>query len=91
MSAGYIKDHFYFRTDYEVGSPYDKFMRQLTSYIKLGKNKHDDAADALTGLAERVKNMVYTKPLTENEQYKEYKYNKMLEDMTGGSMPEGFF
>ena len=91
MSAGYIKDHFYFRTDYEVGSPYDKFMRQLTSYIKLGKNKHDDAADALTGLAERVKNMVYSKPKTENEQYKVDKYNNMINNITGGSsMPKGW-
>lgn len=57
MSAGYIKEHFYFRDDYPIGSDYDKFMRQLTSYIKMGKNKHDDGADACTGLAEYVKNL----------------------------------
>lgn len=64
MSAGYIKEYFYFRDDYEVGSPYDKFMRALTSYIKLGKNKHDDAPDAITGLAEYVKYRIFDKPQT---------------------------
>lgn len=55
MNAGYIKQHFYFRNDYAPGSDYDTFMRWLTSYIRLGKNKHDDAPDGLTGLAEYVK------------------------------------
>jgi predicted phage terminase large subunit-like protein len=55
MMAGYIKEYFYFRNDYEVGSDYDKFMRALTSYVKLGKNKHDDAPDSITGLADYMK------------------------------------
>lgn len=55
MASGYIKEYFYFRSDYEPGSDYDKYMRQLTSYVKLGKNKHDDGADATTGLANYVK------------------------------------
>ncbi|MDP4147697.1 MAG: phage terminase large subunit, partial [Bacillota bacterium] len=62
MNAGYIKEHFYFRTDYEPGSDYDKFMRYLTSYVKLGKNKYDDAPDSLTGLAEYMKLINYTRP-----------------------------
>jgi predicted phage terminase large subunit-like protein len=62
MSSGYIKDYFYFRDDYLPGSDYDKFMRQLTSYIRLGKNKHDDAPDALTGLADFMKVKTYYKP-----------------------------
>jgi predicted phage terminase large subunit-like protein len=62
MNAGYIKQYFYFRDDYEAGSDYDKYMRQLTSYIKLGKNKHDDAPDSTTGLAENTKYKTYTKP-----------------------------
>ena len=52
MKSGQVKEYFRFREDYEIGSDYDKFMRQLTSYVKMGKNKHDDAADAITGLAE---------------------------------------
>ncbi|MDP4147634.1 MAG: phage terminase large subunit [Bacillota bacterium] len=62
MNAGYIKEYFYFRSDYEPGSDYDKFMRYLTSYIKLGKNKHDDAPDSITGLAEYMKLINYTAP-----------------------------
>lgn len=54
MKSGQIKKYFYFRDDYVIGSDYDKYMRQLTSYVKLGKNSHDDAADATTGLAEMV-------------------------------------
>lgn len=59
MSAGYIKEYFYFRDDYEPGSDYDRFMRQLTSYVKMGKNRHDDANDAITGLAEYVKKDIH--------------------------------
>jgi predicted phage terminase large subunit-like protein len=55
MNAGYIKSYFYFRSDYQPGSEYDKFLRAVTSYVRLGKNKHDDANDAITGLAEYVK------------------------------------
>lgn len=54
MNSGYIKKYFVFRDDFEPGSDYDKFFRQFTSYIKLGKNKHDDAADSVTGLAEMI-------------------------------------
>lgn len=54
MSSGIVKEFIYFRNDYESGSPYDNFMRSLTSYVRLGKNKHDDAADMVTGLAEMV-------------------------------------
>lgn len=57
MNVGYIKEYFYFRSDYSPGSDYDKFMRALTSYVKFGKNKHDDAPDALTSLAEHIRYM----------------------------------
>lgn len=55
MGAGYVKEYFFFRDDYAMGSDYDKFMRQLTSYVRMGKNKYDDACDAVTGLANYVK------------------------------------
>jgi predicted phage terminase large subunit-like protein len=55
MNAGYIKEYFYFRNDYVPGSDYDKFIRQVTSYIMIGKNKHDDGADAMTMLGEYMK------------------------------------
>jgi predicted phage terminase large subunit-like protein len=63
MAAGYVKEFFYFRNDYEAGSDYDKYMRQLTSYVKLGKNKHDDAADATTGLSQFAKTFITRKKM----------------------------
>jgi len=54
MSSGQVKEYFYFRNDYRPGSQYDKFMRQLTSYVKMGTNQPDDAPDALTGAAQMV-------------------------------------
>jgi hypothetical protein len=37
-------------------------MRAFTSYVKMGKNKHDDAPDAVTGLAEFVKYRTFVQP-----------------------------
>jgi len=54
MKSGQVRQSFYFKEDYENGSEYDQFMRQLTSYVKAGKNKHDDAADGVTMLAENL-------------------------------------
>lgn len=48
----FIKRYFVFREDYEQGSAYDLFMRNLTQYLKDGKSDHDDAPDALEGLAQ---------------------------------------
>jgi len=59
MNAGYVKENFYFRSDYELGSDYDKFMRALTGYVKMGKNNHDDAPDSITSLAELIRYMVF--------------------------------
>ncbi len=69
MNAGYVKEYFYFRSDYEPGSDYDKFMRALTSYVKIGKNKHDDAPDGVTGLAIKMKTIPTKKPEPEPEHY----------------------
>jgi predicted phage terminase large subunit-like protein len=55
MQSGYIRQHFYFREDYKPGSDYDKFMKQLTTYNKLGKVKHDDAADMVAMLSEEIR------------------------------------
>jgi hypothetical protein len=47
--ASFIRNHFYFRKDYEQFPQYAKFMRNLTSYLRIqeagAKNKHDDAPD----------------------------------------------
>lgn len=56
MKSGQVKKNFYFRSDYKPGSDYAKFIKQLTSYVKMGKNDHDDAPDSMTGLAEQILN-----------------------------------
>lgn len=62
VQAGYVKENFWFRNDYQPGSDYDKFMRQFTGYVRLGRNTHDDACDAVTGLAEIVPYRSFDKP-----------------------------
>ncbi len=49
--SGFIKEFFVFRDDYEHGSEYDLFMKNITSYTKTGKVSHDDAPDSCEGLA----------------------------------------
>lgn len=83
MQAGYIKEFFYFRDDYEPGSDYDKFMRQLISYVKIGKNKHDDAPDGLTGLAQYVKLM--QKPVEEIKRTYNWEHEKPKHDPFRGA------
>ena len=48
--SGFIKEFCVFRDDYEINSDYDRFMRNLTTYLKDGKAQHDDAPDSLQGL-----------------------------------------
>lgn len=90
MCAGYIKEYFYFRKDYEPGSDYDKFMRALTSYVKMGKNKHDDAPDALTGLGDYMRLNIISKPQEVDPESAEGKFNKMINSL-GREVPQEFF
>jgi len=89
MNAGYIKEYFYFRSDYEPGSDYDKFMRALTSYVKIGKNKHDDAPDGVTGLATRMKTMVIKK--TKPETHYNFECEKPKPSASSATVTEDFF
>lgn len=54
MKSGWIKQHVHFldSSEYTRGSEYGRFMDNLTGYKKEGSNRHDDAPDALTILAE---------------------------------------
>lgn len=54
MKSGWIKSHCHFldESEYAKGSDYWWFMKWLTSYKKEGGNKHDDAPDSMTILAE---------------------------------------
>lgn len=89
MNAGYVKEYFYFRSDYEIGSDYDKFMRAFTNYIKLGKNKHDDGPDAITGLAEYVKTFAFPKATTPHKANWEHEKPK-VNPMLGGDVDRSY-
>lgn len=53
--SGFIKKFFYFREEFDKSTPYGKFMTELSKYTKTGKGvKHDDAPDALSGLAKML-------------------------------------
>ena len=90
MCAGYNKEYMCFRKDYEIGSDYDKFMRQLTSYVKMGKNKHDDGADSLTGLGNYMRANLMIKPIEVDPESEQGRYNKMINDL-GREMPKEFW
>lgn len=93
MGSGYVKRNFYFRNDYKPGSDYDKFMRQLTSYVRLGKNTHDDAADSITKLAEIMETIgpvgvskpapvgYYTEDELRDKGYKPYEIKDIMRKM----------
>lgn len=53
---GFIQRYFYFLTDKEIvpGSEYDKFMRNLFSYLKGVTNQQDGAPDATAGLSRLI-------------------------------------
>ena len=57
MQSDWILDYCVFRSDYEEGSDYDNFIKGLTKYLKMVKNKEDDAPDTLAALAVFVKKL----------------------------------
>jgi predicted phage terminase large subunit-like protein len=63
INSDYIKKNFYFKDEsqYMIGSPYYKFMQELTSFTQSGKNNHDDAADAMAQLSEYIQSLEKTK------------------------------
>lgn len=62
---GFIQKHFCFlaETEYTPGSDYDKYMRNLFSYMKIGDNQHDDAPDSCAGLSRFIQVVPATKKL----------------------------
>lgn len=97
MNSGFVKNYVYFRNDYEPGSQYDKFMRNLTSYVKLGKNAHDDAVDNVTQLVENYSNFKFQEPKKELEydpiygNDEETEFDHMLRNITGGVVNDEMF
>lgn len=62
---GFIQKYFYFlaESEYATGSEYDKFMRNLFSYMKVGDNQADGAPDATAGLSRFIQANPETKSL----------------------------
>ena len=58
-NSPFIKDRFLFQDEsmYEAKSDYGKMVNMLCSYTMAGKNKHDDAPDALSMLSIFVQNI----------------------------------
>ena len=55
MRSGIVREYVHFRDDDGISSHYKQFMQQLCSTFKdVAKNKHDDAADSVTMLAELI-------------------------------------
>lgn len=50
LASANIIHHFFFldKSKYEPNSQYAQFMKQVTTYTRLGKVKHDDAPDSLS-------------------------------------------
>ncbi|MEG0471286.1 MAG: phage terminase large subunit [Solibacillus sp.] len=51
-NATWVMDHIYFPSDWRNRWP--EFFKSMNEYQKEGKNKHDDAQDAITGVAESI-------------------------------------
>lgn len=51
-NATWVMDHIYFPKNWADKWP--EFYKAITRYQREGKNKHDDAPDALTGIAEKL-------------------------------------
>lgn len=54
MQSDFIRQ-FYFLEDSEQNAEYKSFFTNLTTYLKEGKNKHDDAPDDMAGLSKAIR------------------------------------
>lgn len=60
VNSSWVKEHIIFKdiTEYDPKSDYGVMMSFLCSYTQLGKNKHDDAPDALAMFAQFVDSLL---------------------------------
>ena len=66
VASSWVNEHIYMPFNWKNKHP--EFYRQLNSYMKKGKNKHDDAPDVLSSIYEAMTNtnkasFGYTKPV----------------------------
>lgn len=55
--SGFISQHIYFKKDVKQGTETQKFMTNLTTYLRTGTSKHDDAPDSLSGVIRSIRTM----------------------------------
>jgi predicted phage terminase large subunit-like protein len=55
--SGFITQHIYFKKDVKQGTETQKFMTNLTTYLRTGTSKHDDAPDSLSGAIRSLRTM----------------------------------
>ncbi len=53
-----ILDNYYFKDEVGYGTDYHRFMKEVTTFVNLGKNVHDDAPDSLTILEQLVSDTI---------------------------------
>lgn len=58
-NSTFVMEHLYFPFNWKERWP--EFYREMNSYQRAGKNKHDDAPDAVTGLAEMIQGKIKKK------------------------------
>jgi predicted phage terminase large subunit-like protein len=51
-NSAFVQNHLYFPLNWKDRWP--EFYKAMTTYLKEGKNKHDDAQDCITGVAEMI-------------------------------------
>ena len=51
-NSTWVMEHIYFPSDWHIRFP--EYYKAMTTYQREGRNKHDDAPDATTGIAEMM-------------------------------------
>lgn len=58
-NATWVMDHIYYPVNWK--DKWNQYYKDMNSYQREGKNKHDDAPDATTGIAETINNKISTR------------------------------
>jgi len=60
VAQPFVVEHFLFKDESiaKKDKDYSRFINQLCAYTMAGRNKHDDAADAMSMMADYVQNFV---------------------------------
>lgn len=51
-NSNYVQNHIFYPNNFK--NRYPNFYKEISEYMRTGKNKHDDGIDVLTGIAEKL-------------------------------------